>query len=692
MIAPHRLMIALLVYVLLLPWAMVPSIAQLPPRPLRRMIKSGRGDARTAPLAPAGTYQDAVAAGARSPVNESEKEKKHKVRGDAPCLCWVKAGVPKRAVVVCIHGLGLNSSSWEQLGQRLSQAGVVTYAIDVRGFGSWMEAKGHHDVDFKACLADVKSTLQWVRKANPNLPVFLLGESMGGAIALQSTAAFPELIDGLISACASGDRFKQKKMDLNVALHALVPGGFRRNFNIGTSIVDQATDNPELKSEWEGDPLNRLKLSPKELLQFQKFMNENHDAAKLIINTPVLMVQGSKDGLVKPEGTEELFAELATPDKELLMVPNAEHLIFEEGQFTEGVLRSVADWVHRHPSLQVSALPQDGGGLGPAGGGFVQRQGRPVAGAPGRFLPPAVADALAGSVPPPMANALAPPGSGAPPSTEPMPQTRVLTGVQPSFPGGSSNSQSPSTVAPSEGSNGAASAGSGEPASGGAVGPPLAGVPGQFLDLARQQLSLGKFQQARRTLEAELQIDPDNAEAHMLLGQSFMKTQEYQRARAHFRKAIRSGHGTHHAMQANQMMMTLPRDVLAPQMLVSALTNAPLPLGRRRQGRRGPIAGAEFAPSQPTVIVFNAKWCEPGKDMAAVVAQAQQRFGDKVKFIQIDVDDPKNEKLIDQYSIGPVPTTIFLTPQGEVAAYNVGFAGIDGMIDGMAKIVQLSAR
>lgn len=634
------------------------------PRPVRR----ARANAASVkqPLAPPGSYQDVLSAQTRSsspPVDAKQnKEKSRKVRGDAPCLCWVKAGVPTRAVVLCIHGLGLNSASWQELGKRLSEVGVVTYAIDVRGFGSWMEAKGHKDVDFKSCLADVQSTLQWIRKANPGRPVFLLGESMGGAIALQSTAAFPELVDGLVSACAAGDRFKQKKMDLNVALHVLVPGGFRRDFNVGKSIVKQATDNEELKNAWESDPLNRLKLSPKELLQFQKFMNENHDAAKLITKTPVLMVQGSKDGLVKPEGTEELYAELATPDKELLMVPNAEHLIFEEGQFTDDVLHSVAQWVNKHAQFNLAATNT-----------------RPLGGPGLPFNPATAAAVLAGQLP-----------VGGLPAN--------LSGTQASNPDRNSLGTPPLGTKPLD-----AAALPGQsvpvPAETGAPLGALAAVPLQMLANANKQLEEGKYKAAERSLEEVLTIDPANVDAHYLLGQTYLHTQNYLKARAHFRKVILGARGQDKAIQANKLMMSIPREALAPpRLLAKALLSGPPPLpgggpgmnGRRQRGRRMAAIGADG--QQPTVIVFNAKWCEPGKDMASVVSTAQQKVGNAVKFIQVDVDDPKNESIIEKYSIGPVPTTVFLTASGEVADYTVGYAGVDGMINGLAKIVQMSLR
>ncbi|MBY0546095.1 MAG: alpha/beta fold hydrolase [Candidatus Obscuribacterales bacterium] len=678
----------------------------------RRVKLSQAG--RQTQLAPTGSFQDIRSVPPPQPAAttdsaaatkdekkeealEAKKEKSRKVRGDAPCLCWVKAGVPTQAVVLCIHGLGLNSSSWEQLGQRLSERGVVTYAIDVRGFGSWMEAKGHHNVDFKACMQDVRTTLEWIRRANPGKPVFLLGESMGGAIALQFTAEYPSLIDGLISACASGDRFKQKKMDLKVGLHMLRPGGMRRDFNVGSSIINQATDNAELKADWEGDPLNRMKLSPDELIQFQKFMNENHEKAKLITHTPVLIVQGSKDGLVKPEGTEELFNEIATRDKELLMVPNGEHLIFEEGQFTEEVMRSVASWVIRHaPQLQQARMAA-----------ARQRRGQRAAG--GRRAPGPLAEAMlanqqgpfqppAGVQPPQGTPPFGPPPGGPVNWTPTANSNGYQSGPQSQngeAPGSPNIINTPQAVAQL--------AGTGNPGTatipGAAPDTPdassqntgvFAAVPGQFIAQAKQLMAEGKYKLAQRTLEAELRMAPNSPEANYLLGQTYLQMQNYKLAHHHLRNAVRNGAGTNNAAQANQALMNMPRNVLAPRLMAdgSVSPGGTQPMQGARRPRRNSVRSAlqQQGPQPPTVIVFNAKWSEPGKDMAKIVEETQQRYPG-VTFIQIDVDDPKNSAMLDKYDIGPVPTTVFLNSAGSVADFCVGYAGIDGMINGMSKIL-----
>jgi acylglycerol lipase len=249
----------------------------------------------------------------------------------APCRSWTDPSERPIAVLLCIHGLGLQSNSYEYFGTEQSKRGLAVYAIDVRGFGEWMNAGGKVKVDFNKCLEDVRATLLTIRAANPGLPVYVLGESMGGAIALRAASMYPDLIDGLISAVPAGERFKQEKTSAKVFLNLL---SGRNIMDVGGDVVNQATQNAKLKAQWKGDPLARLNLGPDELIQFQDFMNFNHDAARKVTDMPVLILQSNGDQLVKPEGTWQLFNDIGSKDKSFFGVPG-EHLIFEEAQTQE---------------------------------------------------------------------------------------------------------------------------------------------------------------------------------------------------------------------------------------------------------------------------------------------------------------------------------------------------------------------
>jgi alpha-beta hydrolase superfamily lysophospholipase len=52
---------------------------------------------------------------------------------------WRAAG-EVQSVVVCVHGLGVNSEFFANLGEVLAKDGIDVYALDLRGFGNSVEA------------------------------------------------------------------------------------------------------------------------------------------------------------------------------------------------------------------------------------------------------------------------------------------------------------------------------------------------------------------------------------------------------------------------------------------------------------------------------------------------------------------------------------------------------------------------
>ncbi|MDZ4836872.1 MAG: alpha/beta fold hydrolase [Candidatus Melainabacteria bacterium] len=260
---------------------------------------------------------------------------------------WSDQTVKPSAAMLCIHGLGLNSGAFDDFGNRMAQKGILVFAIDVRGFGAWINKKDGDHLDFQDSVADIKQALSAIRREYQGLPVFLLGESMGGAIVLKACSEFPQLIDGLISSAPGGQRFKQGKTDLEVGLHALIRPGHQ--FDVGTGIVDQATKNPALRKVWLTDPLNRMDLAPRQLIKFQMFMNKNDATASKIKTTPVLVLQGTLDRLVEPDDTWKIFTQLTTEQKTMIAL-RSEHLILEYGRvksdsYNAEVTKMVSTWM-----------------------------------------------------------------------------------------------------------------------------------------------------------------------------------------------------------------------------------------------------------------------------------------------------------------------------------------------------------
>ncbi len=267
---------------------------------------------------------------------------------DAPGRVWLNPKVDVQGIVVAIHGLSLEHSSYDAFARALANYGFVMVAFDVRGFGTYRQALGAEQIDFDGCMRDLQLVVGALRAGNPGKPTFILGESMGGAIALQFAAQNPKLVDGLIASVPAGKRFNEKHRAFKVAVQFLK--NKHRPLDIGTDVINQATHNPRVKDAWAGDSKTRSMLSPRELIEFQGMLNRNIQYAKQIDSMPVVIFQGVADTLVKPEATYDLFRAIATKDKSFIMVGNAEHLIFEEGCFTQSVLKGLVAWMESYSS------------------------------------------------------------------------------------------------------------------------------------------------------------------------------------------------------------------------------------------------------------------------------------------------------------------------------------------------------
>jgi acylglycerol lipase len=101
------------------------------------------------------------------------------------------------AVIVALHGMNDYANAFHLAAPAWAEQGIATYAYDQRGFGR-SHARGYWGGD-ELMVEDVRTMVALVRQKHPNATVAVLGESMGGAIAVQAFASDrPPAADRLI--------------------------------------------------------------------------------------------------------------------------------------------------------------------------------------------------------------------------------------------------------------------------------------------------------------------------------------------------------------------------------------------------------------------------------------------------------------------------------------------------------------
>ena len=98
-----------------------------------------------------------------------------------PLRRWGPKGRP-RGVVLALHGFNDYSTAFEAPAKSFAAAGITTYAYDQRGFGLAPNKGTWSSVDGMADGLRVAARL--VRDAHPDVPFYILGESMGAAVVL----------------------------------------------------------------------------------------------------------------------------------------------------------------------------------------------------------------------------------------------------------------------------------------------------------------------------------------------------------------------------------------------------------------------------------------------------------------------------------------------------------------------------
>ena len=96
-----------------------------------------------------------------------------------------------RAAIVIVHGLCEHQGRYDYFAEKLHQAGISTYRFDHRGHGR-SEGERTYYSDFNEILDDTNVFVDLAIKENPDIPVFLLGHSMGGYTVSLYGAKYPD--------------------------------------------------------------------------------------------------------------------------------------------------------------------------------------------------------------------------------------------------------------------------------------------------------------------------------------------------------------------------------------------------------------------------------------------------------------------------------------------------------------------
>ena len=236
-----------------------------------------------------------------------------------------------RAVILALHGMNDYSNAFAMPAPYWAEHGLTTYAYDQRGFGRapnpglWA---GEAALD-----RDLADCLEALRARHPGLPIFVLGESMGGAVVLTRFAAErPPRADGLIlvapAVWSRDDMPFYYRLALWFSAHVM-PG-----YTVtGKGVVKiWPSDNIDMLRKFSRDPLVIKETRPDAVWGLVNLMDDAREAAgRLKDPPPILMLRGEKDQVIPPASAAETAKHLsAYPGFEQHVYPKGYHMLLRD--------------------------------------------------------------------------------------------------------------------------------------------------------------------------------------------------------------------------------------------------------------------------------------------------------------------------------------------------------------------------
>ena len=254
---------------------------------------------------------------------------------------WHPQGAP-RALVVISHGLAEHSGRYVDLASRLTARGYAVHALDHRGHGR--SGGGRSNIErFAGVVSDLGDCLGHARREHPGVPTFLLGHSMGGAIAFACALEHQAELRGLVlsaPALASGEHVPPITLLLLRVLALVAP-------DLGALPLPAAaiSRDPAVVAAYEHDPLVYRGAVPARTMAELVMAMAAFPARAPELCLPVLVQHGTGDLLVPLAACRPIYERLGDPAlRTVKLYDGLYHEVYNEPE-RDRVIGDLLDWL-----------------------------------------------------------------------------------------------------------------------------------------------------------------------------------------------------------------------------------------------------------------------------------------------------------------------------------------------------------
>jgi len=278
-----------------------------------------------------------------------------------------------KAIIQIAHGMAEHSERYNEFAKELLKAGFAVYANDHRGHGQ--TAKSVNEQGFFAekngwhlVAEDMFLLTNIIKKENPNIPIFLLGHSMGSLLTRTYITKYQNSINGIILSGTSGEKgllvksgkFVSKLLTIifgkktpTLFLNNMSFGKFNNKFKPNRTNFDWLSTNKENVDKYIADPFCGEIFTAQffnDLSSGIDFINQKQNISKIQKDLPILMISGEDDPVgnfsIGVKKVYEEYKALEIKDIELKIYKNFRHEILNETNRIQ-VYSDVIEWINK---------------------------------------------------------------------------------------------------------------------------------------------------------------------------------------------------------------------------------------------------------------------------------------------------------------------------------------------------------
>lgn len=264
---------------------------------------------------------------------------------DLPLRSWKPWDRPAEAVILALHGFNDYSRGFAAPGKGMARRGFIFYAYDQRGFGLAPERgiwAGQEQM-----IDDLRVAARLIKAEHPDLPLFLLGESMGGAVILNAAVSNdPPVADGLILAAPAiwgWQTLPPLARKITETAARVIPWVTV----VPTGIHIEASSNRAALLDLAHDPLVIKQTRIDTALGLVNLMTDAFDAAAKLAKPRWLVLFGQREAILDRGAVNQAlpqFRDLPPEQGRIAIYPRGYHLLLRDfDQYT--VYDDMAAWI-----------------------------------------------------------------------------------------------------------------------------------------------------------------------------------------------------------------------------------------------------------------------------------------------------------------------------------------------------------